>query len=85
MSKETNVKPLDAKDVAKKINTIVALLESIDASRETINAECKYLKDTYGLSTTLVRAAANAIKKDNMNEVDEKTRQIQELVDLCDS
>lgn len=75
--------PIDPKDVATVINTIVDLLESVDASREFINGKIKYLKDTYGISATNARAAAMAIKKQNIEELDEKARAIQELIDIC--
>jgi hypothetical protein len=47
------------------------------------NPPKKYLKDTYGLASSDVRAAATAIKKANIDELDEKTKRIQELVDIC--
>lgn len=74
---------IDPEDVAKTINTVVSLMDSIDASRELINDKIKYLKTTYGLPSADVRAAATAIKKQNIDELDEKTKRIQELVDLC--
>jgi hypothetical protein len=74
---------IDPKDVANTIHTVVSLMESIDASRELINGKIKYLKDTYGLANSDVRAAATAIKKANIDELDEKTKRIQELVDIC--
>lgn len=88
MAKEKEPKTLkavDPADVASTIDTIVSLMESIDASRELINAKVKYLKDTYGLNATYVRAAATAIKKQAVDEIDEKTRAIQEIIDLCTS
>jgi archaellum component FlaC len=77
------ISAIDPEDVSKSIHTIVSLMESIDASREMINDKIKYLKDTYGLASSDVRAAATAIKKSNIDELDEKTKRIQELVDLC--
>jgi hypothetical protein len=74
---------VDPKDVGDTINTVVSLMESVDATRELINSKIKYLKDTYGLSSTDVRAAAVAIKNQNVEEIDEKARRIQELIDLC--
>lgn len=83
MSTEKTVKPLNPEDVASTVNTIVGLMESIDATREMINTKVKYLKDTYGLNATHVRAAATAIKKQAVDELDEKTKAIQEIVDIC--
>jgi histidine ammonia-lyase len=82
---QKTVKPVDPQDVATTIDTVVSLMESIDASREMINAKVKYLKDTYGLNATYVRAAATAIKKQAVDEIDEKTRAIQEIINLCTS
>ena len=80
-----NVKPIDSSDVSSHVDTIVSLMESVDASREMINAKVKYLKDTYGLNPSHVRAAATAIKKQAVDEIDEKTKAIQEIIDLCTS
>lgn len=83
MSKEDAVKPLDPKDVAKAIDTIVSYMFAMDSSREAINEIVKRLKSEYGLAPSDVRAAATALKKQNIDEIDEKTKRIQELVDLC--
>ena len=80
---QKEINAIDPKDVAKTINTIVSLMESIDASREMVNDRIKYLKTTYGLASSDVRAAATALKNQNIDELDEKTKRIQELVDLC--
>jgi hypothetical protein len=77
------INAIDPTDVAKTINTIVSLMEAIDASREMVNDKIKYLKTTYGLPSSDVRAAATALKNQNIDELDEKTKRIQELVDLC--
>lgn len=83
MSKEDATKPLDKEDVAKSIDTIVSYMYAIDSSREAVNEIVKRLKSEYGLAPSDVRAAATALKKQNIDEIDEKTRRIQELVDLC--
>jgi histidine ammonia-lyase len=84
LSKEkSELKPIDTEDVAKTINLIVSLMESIDASREMINTKIKYLKDTYGINSADARAAATAIKKQAVEEIDEKAKRIQELIDIC--
>lgn len=80
---QKTITAIDPVDVGDKINQIVALMESIDASREIINDTTKYLKDKYGLNSTHVRAAATAIKNEKVEEVDEKARSIQELIDLA--
>jgi len=77
------INAINPEDVAKTIHTIVSLMESIDASRDMISDKLKYLKETYGLPVVDVRAAATALKKQNIDELDEKTKRIQELVDLC--
>lgn len=86
MSKEKVVpKAIDKDDVSKTILMIVDLLISIDSSRELINQKVKYLKDTYGLNSTNVRAAATAIKKENEDELVDKLESIQGLIELCTS
>ena len=86
MSKEKVVpKAIDKNDVSKTILMIVDLLISIDSSRELINQKVKYLKDTYGLNSTNVRAAATAIKKENEDELVDKLESIQGLIELCTS
>jgi septation ring formation regulator EzrA len=77
------IKAIDKEDVSKTINTIVSLMESIDSSRELINDKIAYLKNTYGLPSTDVRTAATAIKKQNVEELDEKAKRIQEIIDMC--
>jgi ribosomal protein L12E/L44/L45/RPP1/RPP2 len=82
--KETKqINAINPEDVAKTIHTIVSLMEAVDASRDMISDKLKYLKETYGLPVADVRAAATALKKQNIDELDEKTKRIQELVDLC--
>jgi hypothetical protein len=74
---------IDPDDVAKTIDTIVSLMESMDASRELITAKIKHLSDTYGLNKSDVRTAATILKKQNADELDEKTKRVQEIIDLC--
>ncbi len=75
--------PIDPEDVSKTIDTIVSLMESIDASREMITAKIKHLSDTYGLNKSDIRTAATMLKKQNVEELDEKTKRVQEIIDLC--
>lgn len=82
-AKTTETKTINREDVAKTINTIVDLMLAIDSSREMINDKIKHLKSNYGLNASDVRAAATAIKKQNVEELDEKAKRIQELIDLC--
>lgn len=83
MAKEESTKPIDKEDVAKAIDTIVSYMHAMDSSREAVNEIVKRLKSEYGLAPSDVRAAATALKKQNIDEIDEKTRRIQELVDMC--
>lgn len=75
--------PIDPEDVSKTIDTIVSLMESIDASREMITGKIKHLSDTYGLNKSDIRTAATMLKKQNVEELDEKTKRVQEIIDLC--
>jgi hypothetical protein len=77
------IQAIDPEDVSKTINTIVSLMESIDASREMITGKIKHLSDTYGLNKADIRTAATMLKKQNVEELDEKTKRVQEIIDLC--
>ncbi len=77
------IQAIDPEDVSKTINTIVSLMESIDASREMITSKIKHLSDTYGLNKADIRTAATMLKKQNVEELDEKTKRVQEIIDLC--
>jgi len=83
MSEEKTIKPIDPKDVSNSIEDIVAFLGAIDSSREEINRRVKHLKDTYGLASTAVRAAATVLYKQNMEQLDEKEQQIRSILDIC--
>ena len=83
MSEEKTIQPIDPKDVANSIEDIVAFLGAIDSSREEINRRVKHLKDTYGLASTAVRAAATVLYKQNMEQLDEKEQQIRSILDIC--
>lgn len=77
------IKPIDPVDVSESLDTIVAFLGAIADSREEINKKVKHLKDTYGLNSTAVRAAANVLLKQNEDELDEKEQQIRDILSIC--
>lgn len=83
MSDKESIKPIDPTDVNETIHDMVALMGAIESSREEINRRVKYLKDTYGLQSTAVRAAATVIHKQNKEQLDEKEAQIREILDIC--
>ena len=74
---------IDEADVAKNIDKIVSLLVSIDSSKELVSSTLKYLKDTYGLNSTNVRAAAVAIKDEKVEELENKHNEISSLITIC--
>ncbi len=77
------IKPIDPVDVAECLDAIVAFLGAIASSREEINSRVKHLKETYGLNSTAVRAAANVMFKENEEELDEKEQQIRDILSIC--
>jgi predicted transcriptional regulator len=81
---EKELKPIDPQDVSDTIQDIVALLGAIESSREEINRRVKHLKDTYGLASTAVRAAANVIYKETIEQLGEKEQQIRNIIKICD-
>jgi uncharacterized protein YktA (UPF0223 family) len=76
-------KPINEDDVSENIADIVAFLGAIESSRTQINDRVKHLKDEYGLATTAVRAAANLIYKQNLEEVEEKEQKIKDILNIC--
>lgn len=80
---EKEIKPIDPEDVSEQMQDIVAFLGAIDSSREEINRRVKHLKDTYGLASSAVRAAATVIYKQNEEQLGEKESQIRNILDIC--
>jgi len=80
-----SIKLIDPADVEEQITAIVAFLGAIDSSREEINRRVKHLKDTYGLQSTAVRAAANVLYKQNMEQLDEKEQQIRSILEIINA
>lgn len=72
-------------ELVRKINTIVAYMESIDESRAAVNELIKEIKADFGIASSDIRAAATAIKKQNADELKEKSERISELIELCTS
>lgn len=82
-TKKKEVKPVDEADLNEVISEIVNSLIGIDSFREDINERVKYLKDTYGLNASHVRAAATLLKKDGAPELTEKTNSILSIIEMC--
>ena len=83
MADSEDKKPIDPRDVAEQLQDIVAFMGAIDSSREEINHRVKHLKDTYGLQSTAVRAAATVMHKQNQEQLDEKDQQIRDILNIC--
>lgn len=80
---EKTYKPINEEDVSENINDIVAFLGAIASSRDEINERVKHLKTQYGLNSTAIRAAANLIYKQNLEEVEEKEQTIKDILKIC--
>jgi hypothetical protein len=77
------VQAIDPEDVSEVIDAIVAFMGAVESSREEINKRVKYLKDSYGLSSSAVRAVATVIHKQNEEQLSEKETQIKNLLSIC--
>ncbi len=73
--------PLDREDFKQKILTIVAYMESIAETNESIKDLLKQIKEKYGIKATVSRAVATIIFKQNIEDVEEKNNTIRDLID----
>lgn len=75
------IKPIDKEDFKQKILTVVAYMESVADTNESIKSILKDLKDKYGIKATVSRAVATVIFKQNIEDVEEKHNTIKDLLD----
>ncbi len=73
--------PLDREDFKNKILTIVAYMESVAETNESIKDLLKQIKEKYGIKATVSRAVATIIFKQNIEDVEEKNNTIRDLID----
>ena len=76
-------KTLDKTDINNKVTSIIDQLQIQEDARSIVNEIVKNIKEDYGVSPTVVRAAANIIYKSNKEEIEEKNGQVEELLTFC--
>ena len=76
-------KALDKTDINDKVTRIIDQLQIQEDARNIVNEIVKNIKEDYGVSPTVVRAAANIIYKSNKEEIEEKNGQVEELLTFC--
>jgi len=75
-------KALEA-EVRKEINRIVDLMVQADSIRESIAELKEDIKNEYGIPVTTITKVATIIRKQNLDEEEEKWQEIKEWVDAC--
>jgi len=70
-------------EIRKEINRIVDLMIQADSIRESIAELKKDIKNEYGLPVTTITKVATIIRKQNLEEEEQKWEEIKEWVDAC--
>lgn len=76
-------KPINKDDISTKINTIVDELQRQSDSKTTVTELVTDISKTYGLKKPIIRAAATALFKHNVEEAEEKNKEILSIIDMC--
>ena len=70
-------------EVKKEINRIVDLMIQADSIRESIAELKKDIKNEYAIPVTTITKVATIIRKQNLEEEEQKWDEIKEWVDIC--
>ena len=70
-------------EVRKEISRIVDLMIQADSIRESIAQLKKDIKSEYAIPVTTITKVATIIRKQNLDEEEEKWEEIKEWVDVC--
>jgi hypothetical protein len=70
-------------EVKREINRIVDMMIQVDALRNGISELKKDIKQEYGIPVATITKIATLLRKQNLNEEDEKWQEIKEYVELC--
>ena len=70
-------------EVKKEINRIVDLMIQADSIRESIAELKKDIKNEYAMPVTTITKVATIIRKQNLDEEEQKWDEINEWVDIC--
>lgn len=77
-------KELDEADWSKKIHLIVDQLVMQASSKDLVTEIVKELNGDYGIKKTVIRKVATSVYKHNQDELQEESKEILDLIDLCD-
>ena len=70
-------------EVKKEISRIVDLMIQADSIRESIAELKKDIKNEYAIPVTTITKVATIIRKQNLDEEEQKWDEIKEWVDIC--
>lgn len=70
-------------EIKREINRIVDMMIQIDALREGISELKKDIKTQYEIPVATITKIATLIRKQNLEEEDQKWQEIKEYVELC--
>jgi hypothetical protein len=70
-------------EVKREINRIVDMMVQMDALRNGISELKKDIKTEYGIPVATITKIATLIRKQNLDEEDQKWQEIKEYVELC--
>jgi len=77
------MEPALKSEIKKEINRIVDLMVQADAIRESIAELKKDIKAEYGIPIPTITKVAFILRKQNLDEEDQKWEEIKEFVDMC--
>lgn len=70
-------------EIRTEISRIVDLMIQAEAIRESISELKKDIKNEYGIPVATITKVATIVRKQNLEEEEEKWEEIKEFVDAC--
>ena len=77
------MEPALKQEVRKEISRIVDLMIQAESIRESISELKKDIKNEYGLPVATITKVATIVRKNSLEEEEEKWDEIKEWVDAC--
>lgn len=77
------MEPALKQEIKKEINRIVDLMVQIDSLRESISELKKDIKSNYDIPVATITKVATLVRKQNLDEEDQKWEEIKDFVDMC--
>jgi hypothetical protein len=71
------------KEIKSEINRIVDLMVQADAIKDAIADLKKDIKAQYGIPVPTITKVATILRKQNLDEEEQKWEEIKEFVDMC--